>query len=81
MPGRAGHRRNGAEFGYPGNDAGPGPFPQVRVVGLGECGTRHCWGKLSPLSIGEQPLARKLLPRLNLVDLLLPTGTSCPTAC
>ena len=28
---------NGAEFGYPGNDAGPGPFPQVRVVGLGEC--------------------------------------------
>src|SRR5712692_3845591 len=31
---------NGAEFGYPGNDAGRGPFPQIRVVGLGECGTR-----------------------------------------
>jgi Insertion element 4 transposase N-terminal len=34
---------NGAEFGYPGNDAGRGPFPQIRVVGLGECGTRGCW--------------------------------------
>ena len=31
---------NAAEFGYPGNGQGRGPFPQVRVVGLGECGTR-----------------------------------------
>ena len=63
---------NGAEFGYPGNDAGPGPFPQVRVVGLGECGTRAILGaELSPLATGEQPLARKLLPRLNQGDLLL----------
>src|SRR5947208_2585218 len=57
---------NGAEFGYPGNDAGPGPFPQVRVVGLGECGTRAVLGaELSPLSAGEQPLALKLLTRLH----------------
>ena len=35
---------NGAEFGYPGNDAGRGPFPQIRVVGLGECGTRAVLG-------------------------------------
>jgi len=63
---------NGAEFGYPGNDAGPGPFPQVRVVGLGECGTRAVLGaELSPLSAGEQPLALKLLPRLNRGDLVL----------
>ena len=63
---------NGAEFGYPGNDAGPGPFPQVRVVGLGECGTRAMLGaELSPLAAGEQPLARKLLPRLSRGDLLL----------
>jgi hypothetical protein len=63
---------NGAEFGYPGNDAGPGPFPQVRVVGLGECGTRAVLGaELSPLAAGEQPLALKLLPRLNRGDLLL----------
>src|SRR5947209_30220 len=63
---------NGAESGYPGNDAGPGPFPQVRVVGLGECGTRAGLGaELSPLAAGEQPLALKLLPRLNRGDLLL----------
>ena len=63
---------NGAEFGYPGNDAGPGPFPQVRVVGLGECGTRAVLGaELSPLATGEQPLAVKLLARLARGDLLL----------
>ncbi len=63
---------NGAEFGYPGNDAGPGPFPQVRVVGLGECGTRAVLGaELSPLAVGEQPLARRLVPRLRPGDLLL----------
>jgi hypothetical protein len=63
---------NGAEFGYPGNDAGPGPFPQVRVVAAGECGTRAVLGaELSPLSAGEQPLALKLLARLSRGDLLL----------
>jgi hypothetical protein len=63
---------NAAEFGYPGNDAGRGPFPQVRVVGLGECGTRAVLGaELSPLSAGEQPLARRLLGRLSPGDLLL----------
>ena len=64
--------QNGAEFGYPGNDAGPGPFPQVRVVGLGECGTRAILGAvLSPLATGEQPLARQLLAKLAPGDLLL----------
>ena len=63
---------NGAEFGYPGNDAGPGPFPQIRVVGLGECGTRAVLGAAtSGLAIGEQPLARQLLGRLSPGDLLL----------
>jgi hypothetical protein len=63
---------NGAEFGYPGNDAGPGPFPQVRVVAAGECGTRAVLGaELSPLSAGEQPLALELLARLSRGDLLL----------
>src|ERR1022692_834006 len=63
---------NGAEFGYPGNDAGPGPFPQVRVVGLGECGTRAVLGAaLSPLATGEQPLTRQLLEKLRPGDLLL----------
>src|SRR5450631_2865303 len=63
---------SGAEFGYPGNDAGPGPFPQVRVVGLGECGTRAVLGAaLSPLATGEQPLTRQLLEKLRPGDLLL----------
>jgi hypothetical protein len=63
---------NAAEFGYPGNDAGRGPFPQVRVVGLGECGTRAVLGAaLSPLATGEQALLRRLLARLRPGDLLL----------
>src|SRR5216683_3120751 len=62
---------NGAEFGYPGNDAGRGPFPQIRVVGLGECGTRAVLGAAtSPLATGEQPLTRQLLGRLSPGDLL-----------
>ena len=65
-------QENGTEFGYPGNDAGPGPFPQVRVVGLGECGTRAVLGaELSPLATGEQPLALRLLARLSRGDLVL----------
>ncbi len=63
---------NGAEFGYPGNDAGRGPFPQIRVVGLGECGTRAVLGAgMSPLATGEQQLARQLLDKLQPGDLLL----------
>jgi hypothetical protein len=63
---------NGAEFGYPGNDGGRGPFPQIRVVGLGECGTRGVLGAAtSPLATGEQVLARQLLGKLAPGDLLL----------
>ena len=67
-----GNEENGAEFGYPGNDGGRGPFPQIRVVGLGECGTRAVLGAAtSPLAAGEQPLARQLLGKLAPGDLLL----------
>ena len=66
------NQENGAEFGYPGNDGGRGPFPQIRVVGLGECGTRAVLGAaISPLATGEQPLARQLLAKLAPGDLLL----------
>jgi len=66
------NEENGAEFGYPGNDSGRGPFPQIRVVGLGECGTRAVLGAAtSGLATGEQPLARQLLGKLNPGDLLL----------
>ncbi len=50
----------------------PGPFPQIRVVGLGESGTRAVLGAaLSGLATGEQALLRQLLPRLSPGDLLL----------
>src|SRR6266851_3730471 len=63
---------NGAEFGYPGNGERRGPFPQIRLVGAGECGTRAVLGAaLSPLATGEQPLTRQLLGRLAPGDLLL----------
>ncbi len=63
---------NGAEFGYPSNEGGRGPYPQIRVVGLGECGTRAVLGAAtSGLAAGEQPLARQLLGRLVPGDLLL----------
>ena len=66
------NEENGAEFGYPGNDGGRGPFPQIRVVGLGECGTRAVLGAAtSGLATGEQPLARRLLGKLSPGDLLL----------
>ena len=49
-----------------------GPFPQIRVVGLGECGTRAVLGAgMSPLATGEQPLTRQLLGKLQPGDLLL----------
>ena len=62
------NQENGAEFGYPGNDAGPGPFPQIRVVGLGECGTRAVLGALDlppcrRRAAAGPPVAREALPR------------------
>ena len=63
---------NGAEFGYPGNDEGRGPFPQVRVVGFGECGTRAVLGAAcSGLATGEQALTRRLLGKLGRGDLVV----------
>src|ERR1017187_816907 len=63
---------NAAEFGYPGNEGGRGPFPQLRVVGFGECGTRSVLGAAtSGLATGEQPLTRQLLGKLAPGDLLL----------
>ncbi|MHB8289469.1 MAG: IS4 family transposase [Acidimicrobiales bacterium] len=63
---------NGAEFGYPRNGERRGPFPQIRVVALAECGPRAVLGATtSGLSTGEQPLTRKLLGKLSPGDLLL----------
>lgn len=70
--------QDAAEFGYPGNGAGRGSFPQVRVVGLGECGTRAV---LSPPAARDRGLLRDLLARPGPVTCCWPTATCCPTAC
>jgi hypothetical protein len=63
---------NGEEFGYPGNDERRGPFPQIRLVGFGECGTRAVLGAAcSALASGEQALTRQLLGKLGRGDLLV----------
>jgi hypothetical protein len=63
---------NTAFFGRPSSAGVPGPFPQARVVALGECGTGALVdAAIGPLSTGEQPLARKLLPSLTPGMLLL----------
>jgi hypothetical protein len=59
---------NDAEFGRPGSGrgAGSGAFPQVRLLGLGECATHAMFAVVhGPLSDGEQTLAVGLLKRLS----------------
>jgi hypothetical protein len=55
---------NDKEFGRSGNEQTPGPFPQVRVVALGECGTHAVVdAELSGVTTGEQTLAERLITR------------------
>jgi Insertion element 4 transposase N-terminal len=55
---------NDEEFGRCGNDETPGPFPQVRLVALGECGTHAVVdAELGPVATGEQTLATGLIAR------------------
>nr|WP_134001253.1 hypothetical protein [Streptomyces sp. 846.5] len=67
------NQANAAEFGYPGGGAG-GAFPQARLVGLVECGSRAFWaariGAVRGAGSGEQSLARELYPLLE-PDMLL----------
>lgn len=65
---------NAERFGRPGSGRGEGAgaFPQVRVVGLGECGTHGVVAASpGPLSSGEATLARPLLSALTSGMLLL----------
>jgi Insertion element 4 transposase N-terminal/Transposase DDE domain len=59
---------NDAEFGRPGTGRGEGrgAFPQVRVVGLAECGTHALIAAaLGAYTTGEGTLTRDLLPALQ----------------
>src|SRR5665648_148096 len=45
---------NATQFGRPGGGAGPGAFPQVRVVALAECGSRALMGaRCAGITTGE----------------------------
>jgi hypothetical protein len=55
---------NDEEFGRSGNEATPGPFPQVRLVAVGECGTHAVVdAELGGVTTGEQTLAAALISR------------------
>jgi len=52
---------NTKEFGKNSHRGAPGPYPQARVVGLGECGTHAIIGaRIGSLFRGERELAREL---------------------
>src|SRR5665648_180265 len=52
---------NATQFGRPGGGAGPGAFPQVRVVALAECGSRALMGaRCAGITTGEQGLTTEL---------------------
>jgi hypothetical protein len=53
---------NDKEFGHSGNDTTLSPFPQVRLVALGECGTHAVVdAELGGVTTGEQTLAATLI--------------------
>jgi hypothetical protein len=57
---------NDTAFGRCGNDQTPGPFPQVRLVALSECGTHAVVdAELGAVSAAEQTLATRLIARLT----------------
>jgi hypothetical protein len=65
---------NADYFGRPGSPRGEGAgaFPQVRVAGLGECGTHAIFAaEMGPLAVHETELARRLFGHLRAGMLLI----------
>jgi Transposase DDE domain/Insertion element 4 transposase N-terminal len=57
---------NAAAFDRSSNQYGPGPFPQIRLVLLIECGSHACIDAvISDRREGEQPLAEQVLSKLG----------------
>ena len=55
-------KANDKEFGRSGNASAPSPFPQVRLVAVGECGTHGIVdAAFGPVGTGEQTLAGQLI--------------------
>ncbi|MGH8112716.1 MAG: IS4 family transposase, partial [Rhodanobacteraceae bacterium] len=63
---------NARYFGYPGASRGESAFPQVRVLGLVECGTHVVTAaEVAPYGHSEQALATRLLPAQLGPDMLV----------
>jgi hypothetical protein len=57
---------NAAAFGRSGGEKNPAPFPQVRLVGLGECGTHAIVAaRLAAWRVSERALAGELIADLE----------------
>jgi hypothetical protein len=57
---------NAAAYTRSSNGTGPGPFPQVRLLALVECGTRAVIGAVfDSFAVGERTLAARLLHHLE----------------
>lgn len=63
---------NAEEFGRPTSQHKPGPYPQVRLVGLAECGSQALIDmKFGPFRSGEQTLAADLIESMTAEMLVL----------
>jgi hypothetical protein len=59
-------KENAAAYTRPSNGSRPAPYPQVRMVAIGACGTRALTGAgLDSFAVGERTLAARLLPYLK----------------
>jgi hypothetical protein len=55
-----------AAYGRAANGCRPGPFPQVRLLALVECGTKAMIGAVfDSFAVGERTLACRLLVHLH----------------
>jgi hypothetical protein len=63
---------NAQEFGRPTSQHKPGPYPQVRLVGLAECGSQALIDMtFGPFGAGEQTLAADLIDSMTAGTLVL----------
>ncbi|MGW0633927.1 IS4 family transposase [Streptomyces sp. NPDC002758] len=63
---------NAAAYGRAANGSRPGPFPQVRLLALVECGTKAMIGAVfDSFAVGERTLAWRLLVHLHTGMLLM----------
>ncbi|MGH3780695.1 MAG: transposase domain-containing protein, partial [Pseudonocardiaceae bacterium] len=71
---------NDEAFGRSGNATAPGPFPQVRLVALAECGTHAVVAAaFGPVTTGEQTLAQALITRFTAGMLVVADRNLCAT--